>query len=72
MSRTEALSAHPFISPGNHTGGTPAVETTTLYDVMAALQTVVGPEGDDIIVAVVAEWLQSGRLRFIQNGTIAA
>jgi hypothetical protein len=31
--------------------------TTTLYDVIAALQTVVEPEEDDLVVAIVAAWL---------------
>ena len=46
--------------------------TTTLYDVMAALQTVVEPEEDDVVVAIVAAWLRSGRLRFPEDATIAA
>lgn len=41
---------------------TPARLTTTLYDVLAALQTVVPPEDDDLVVAIVAQWLRSGRL----------
>ena len=68
MSRTEALSARS----GERTGAAPAAVTTTLYDVMAALQTAVGPEDDAVIVAVVTSWLQSGRLRFVQDGTVAA
>jgi hypothetical protein len=46
--------------------------TTTLYDVMAALQSVVEPEEDDVVVAIVAAWLRSGRLRVPENATIAA
>ena len=46
--------------------------TTTLYDVLAALQTVVEPEDDDLVVAIVAEWLRSGRLRVCEDATIAA
>jgi hypothetical protein len=38
--------------------------TTTLYDVVAALQSVVEPEEDVVVVAIVAAWLRSGRLRF--------
>lgn len=37
--------------------------TTTLYDVIAALQSVVAAEDDALIVTTVAEWLRSGRLR---------
>jgi hypothetical protein len=46
--------------------------TTTLYDVMAALQTVVEPEEDDVVVAIVAAWLRSGRLRVPEDAPIAA
>lgn len=37
--------------------------TTTLYDVIAALQSVVAPEDDALVVTIVAAWLRSGRLR---------
>ncbi len=50
----------------------PTRVTTTLYDVLAALQTVVEPEEDDVVVAIVAAWLRSGRLRFPEDVTIAA
>jgi hypothetical protein len=46
--------------------------TTTLYDVLAALQTVVEPEEDDMVVAIVAAWLRSGCLRLLDDVTIAA
>jgi hypothetical protein len=46
--------------------------TTTLFDVLAALQTVVEPEEDAVVVAIVAAWLRSGRLRFPEDVTIAA
>ena len=50
----------------------PTRVTTTLYDVIAALQTVVEPEEDDLVVAIVTDWLRSGRLRFPEDATIAA
>jgi len=50
----------------------PTRVTTTLYDVIAALQTVVEPDEDDLVVAIVADWLRSGRLRFPEDATIAA
>jgi hypothetical protein len=37
--------------------------TTTLYDVIATLQTMVAPEDDALVVTIVAEWLRSGRLQ---------
>ncbi len=54
------------------TDAAPTRVTTTLYDVIAALQSVVEPEEDDVVVAIVAEWLRSGRLRFPEDATIAA
>ena len=50
----------------------PTRVTTTLYDVMAALQSVVEPEEDAVVVAIVAAWLRSGRLRLPEDATIAA
>jgi hypothetical protein len=44
--------------------------TTTLYDVMAALQTVVELEEDDVVVAIVAAWLRSGRLCVLEDTII--
>ena len=58
----------PALSPS----AAPARVTTTLYDVLAALQTVVEPEEDDVVVAIVAAWLRSGRLRFPEDVTSAA
>jgi hypothetical protein len=39
---------------------------------MAALQSVVEPEEDEVVVAIVAAWLRSGRLRVPEDATIAA
>jgi len=39
---------------------------------MAALQTVVEPEDDALVVAIVTEWFRSGRLRLLEDATIAA
>ena len=50
----------------------PTRVTTTLYDVIAALQSVVEPEEDAVVVAIVAAWLRSGRLRWPEDATIAA
>jgi hypothetical protein len=36
--------------------------TTTLYELLAALQDVVGPEDDALVVATVVHLLRSGRL----------
>jgi hypothetical protein len=45
---------------------------TTLYDVMAALQTVVEPDEDDLVVAVIVHWLRSGHITFVRDVTVAA
>jgi hypothetical protein len=39
--------------------------STTLSDMIAVLQTVVEPDQDNLVVAVVVHWLRSGRLAFI-------
>src|SRR5215510_5547524 len=74
--RTEGRSlmhrSQVFPTPAISTDEAPTRVTTTLYDVMAALQTVVEPEDDDIVVAIVAAWLRSGRLRVPEDATIAA
>jgi hypothetical protein len=49
----------------------PSRVTTTLYDVIADLQTAVGPEEDALVVAIVADWLRSGRLSFPADVTSA-
>ncbi len=61
-----------FSTPAISTDKAPTRVTTTLYDVIATLQTVVKPEEDDLVVAIVADWLRSGRLRFPADATIAA
>ena len=50
----------------------PARLTTTLYDAIAALQTVVEPDEDNLVVAVIVHWLCSGRLTFVGDVTVAA
>jgi hypothetical protein len=44
---------------------TPSRITTTLYELMAALQDVVGPDNDTLVVATVAHLLRSGQLTFL-------
>jgi hypothetical protein len=39
---------------------------------LAALQTVVEPEVDDVVLAIVAAWLRSGRLRVLEDAIITA
>jgi hypothetical protein len=61
-----------FPSPERSPEEAPARVTTTLYDVLAALQTVVEPEEDHVVVAIVAAWLRCGRLRLPEDVTFAA
>jgi hypothetical protein len=43
-----------------------------LYDVLAALQSVVEPQADDLVVAIVERWLRTGRITFTHDATVAA
>jgi hypothetical protein len=61
-----------YSTPAISTDEAPTRVTTTLYDVMAALQTVVEPEDDALVVAIVTAWCRSGRLRVLEDATIAA
>ena len=61
-----------YSTPAISTDKAPIRVTTTLYDVMAALQSVVEHEEDAVVVAIVAAWLRSGRLRWPEDATIAA
>jgi hypothetical protein len=47
------------------TGETPSTITTTLYDLMAAMQAVVGLDEDEWVVATMADLLRSGRITFV-------
>lgn len=67
MPGTETLSVHPE----HRRDAAPNTVITTLYDVMATLQTVTAPEDDEVVVAGVAEWLRSGHLRFVRHASIA-
>ena len=42
----------------------PTSITTTLYELLAVLQTVAEPDEDELIVALVASWIHTGRLTF--------
>jgi hypothetical protein len=46
--------------------------TTTLYDVMTTLQTVVEPDEDDLVVAVMVHWLRTGCITSDGDVTVAA
>jgi len=44
--------------------------TTTLYELFAAIQEVVGPEEDALVVATVRHLLQSGRLTWLGEARV--
>jgi hypothetical protein len=45
---------------------------TTLYDVMSVLQAAVEPDKDNLVVAVIAHWIRSGRLSFPRGLAVAS
>src|SRR3989442_5919071 len=47
---------------GIQRAATPSCRTTTLYDLIAALQDIVDPDDDALVVATVVHLLRSGRL----------
>lgn len=53
------------IAPGEMEADAPTGLTTTLYDLMAALHTVVAPHEDALVVALVARWLRTGRITLL-------
>jgi hypothetical protein len=60
------------VEAGQMTAEAPARLTTTLYDVIAALQSVVEPDEDGLVVAVVGHWLRSRRITRVGDATVAA
>jgi hypothetical protein len=46
----------------------PAAITTTLYDLIAALQEVVEPGEDELVVATVVSMMRDGRIRRVVGG----
>ena len=54
-----------FVTGEEVTTTTSTRVTTTLYDLMAAMQTAVEPEDDACIVALITHWMRTGRLTFL-------
>jgi hypothetical protein len=46
----------------------PAITTTTLYDLIAALQEVVEPGEDGLVVATVVSMMRAGRIHSLVRG----
>ena len=51
-------------------GAMPSHLTTTLYELLAAIQDVVGPDDDTLVVATVGYLLQSGRLTWLRQASV--
>jgi hypothetical protein len=70
---SHTVRAHDAQDTGTQTVGKterfPAM-TTTLFDLIAALQVVVEPEEDAWVVATVVRWLRSGRIRLYDKGRL--
>ena len=47
------------------TASTPSSITTTLYDLIEAINTEVGPDEDHLVTAAVMHLINSGRARFV-------
>jgi hypothetical protein len=56
-----AASQDTSVETGTIVGDTPATLTTTLYDLIAAVQDVVGADNTTLVVATVQHMLRSGR-----------
>jgi hypothetical protein len=60
------------VEAGQRAAEAPTRLTTTLYDVITALQSVVEPDEDGLVVAITADWLRSGRITRVGGATVAA
>ena len=61
-----------IVEAGQMTTEAQARLTTTLYDVIATLQSVVEPDEDGLVVAVVEHWLRTRRITRVGGATVAA
>jgi hypothetical protein len=64
--REEGSVATVATSGGEDTA--PAAITTTLYDLIAALQEVAEPGEDELVVATVVSMMRAGRIRRVARG----
>ena len=65
MAQVMASSAGATVTTDEVVAARPPRLTTTLYELLAAIQDVVGPDEDALIVATVRHLLQSGRLTWL-------
>lgn len=46
----------------------PGIKTTTsLYELIEAVQKAVGPENDDLVVAIIMDLMRSGRIKCLRH-----
>ena len=69
MATVIARSAVTSVGRGRPEAGKPSRAPLTLAALITAIQDVVGPEDDGLVVATVWHLLRSGRLMQIENGT---
>ena len=55
------------VVPPCRTGPQHIETTTNLYELIEAIQEVVGPENDDLVVAIVMDLVRSGRIKFLRH-----
>ena len=67
MSTVMKVGERATVATGMQRGATPSRCTTTLYDLMTAIQDVVSPEDDALAVATMVHLLQSGRLTWLRT-----
>jgi hypothetical protein len=67
MSTMREVGEMATVAMGMQRGATPSRCTTTLYDLMTAIQDVVGPENDALAVVTMVHLLQSGRLTWLRT-----
>ena len=69
MSTVMELGEIATVATGMQRVATPSHCTTTLYDLIAALQAMVGQDDDALVVATVAHLLHSGRLTMLETAS---
>jgi len=55
------------VASPRRTGQQYITTTTSLYELIEAVQNAVGPENDDLVVAIVMDLLRSGRIKFLRH-----
>jgi hypothetical protein len=56
-----------ILKPPLHTTQRSTIITTNLYELIEAVQNQVGPENDELVIAIVMYLLRDGRATFLYN-----